>query len=135
MSIREAGNVSFQASSPHTHHPTHSCQAPSPLYFAAAGRRGQLCPKGMGGNQRERALQESLVEPGRSRGLRNGEHDPLQLTWCYTQVVYTLSSIDHTIAPKHFCCIISWNPVMQTFYSQEKTAILEFIKSDSIFYK
>lgn len=32
--------------------------------------------------KRERAFQGGSVEPGRSRGLRNGECDPLELAWC-----------------------------------------------------
>lgn len=75
-----AGNESFQAASLHAHPPIYSCQASSPSYFAAAGNQDIMSQENK--RKRERAFQGGSVEPGRSRGLRNGECDPLELAWC-----------------------------------------------------
>lgn len=69
---KQVGNESFQAAFPTpTYQPT-AAKLQALCILQQLGDR-PLCPKGMGGNQRERAFQGGAAESGRSRGLRHGE--------------------------------------------------------------
>lgn len=72
------------------------------------------------------------MEPGRSRGLKNGEHDPLEVAWRYTPSILSSIIIELPTVHKHFCCIISLDPNNDPVTQLEET-ILELMKSDNLF--